>query len=81
MIEAAERAVRALGVTGDLRVRYHGTLARIELARTELDRWLAPAASRRLRDAVLAAGFGRVAIDLAGFRSGSLNVLSGVTAE
>jgi uncharacterized protein len=79
-IEAAERAVRALGVTGDLRVRYHGDLARIEIARDELDRWLGQDESRRLRDAVVATGFIRVAIDLAGFRSGSLNVLSGVTA-
>ena len=79
-IEAAERALRGLGVTGDLRVRYHGDLARVELARAEVERWLAPESSRRLRDAVLSAGFTRVAIDLAGFRSGSLNVLSGVTA-
>ena len=78
-IELAERAVRALGVTGDLRVRYHGDLARVELSRTELDRWLAPGARTRLRDAVASAGFARVAIDLAGFRSGSLNVLSGVS--
>ena len=78
-IEAAERAVRALGVIGDLRVRYHGELARVELSRDELDTWLAPLARARLRSAVLAAGFTRVAIDLAGFRSGSLNVLGGVT--
>ena len=79
-IEAAERALRELGIDGDLRVRYHGELARIELARAEIDRWLEPEARRRLRDAVRSAGFPRVAIDLAGFRSGSLNVLSGVTA-
>ena len=79
-IEAAERALRALGIDGDLRVRYHGELARIELARTEIDRWLEPQARRRVRDAVRSAGFTRVAIDLAGFRSGSLNVLSGVTS-
>ena len=34
----------------------------------------------RLAAAVRGAGFERVAIDLAGFRSGSLNVLTGVTA-
>ena len=79
-IELAERALRALGITGDLRVRYHGDLARVELARADVEAWLAPEPSRRLRDAVLSAGFTRVAIDLAGFRSGSLNVLSGVTA-
>jgi uncharacterized protein len=80
-VERAERAVRALGVGGDLRVRYHGDLARVELTSAELERWLAPESSRRLRDAVrAAAGFARVAIDLRGYRSGSLNVLGGVTA-
>jgi pyridinium-3,5-biscarboxylic acid mononucleotide sulfurtransferase len=80
-IEAAERALRALGVEGDLRVRHHGELARVELAATELSRWLAPEHHNALRAAVLSAGFTRVAIDLRGFRSGSLNVLSGVSAE
>ena len=80
-IERAEEALRALGVSGDLRVRHHGDLARIELAASELDRWLAPAARRALASAVReAAGFSRVALDLRGFRSGSLNVLHGVTS-
>jgi uncharacterized protein len=80
-VERAERAVRALGVRGEMRVRYHGDLARVELPVAELDQWLAPDAMRRLRDAVrAAAGFERVAVDLRGYRSGSLNVLAGVTA-
>jgi uncharacterized protein len=79
-VERAERAVRALGIRGDMRVRYHGDLARVELPAAELDRWLAPDAARRLRDAVREAGFARVAIDLRGYRCGSLNVLAGVTA-
>src|SRR5687768_11840686 len=79
-IEIAERALRAMGIAGDLRVRYHDELARVELARDELDRWLGTEGTRRIREAVISAGFARVAIDLAGFRSGSLNVLSGVTA-
>ena len=41
---------------------------------------LAPERQMLLRDAVKGAGFRRVAIDLRGFRSGSLNVLTGVTA-
>lgn len=77
-VEAAERALRALGVEGDLRVRHHGDVARVELGALEIGRWLGPA-SGRLRDAVLSAGYARVAVDLRGFRSGSLNVLSGVT--
>ena len=80
-IELAERALRELGVTGDLRVRYHDDLARVELSRGELPRWLDPRARARVRDAVRSAGFSRVAIDLAGFRSGSLNVLGGVVSE
>ena len=80
-VERAEEALRALGVSGDLRVRHHGDLARIELAASELDRWFAPAARRALASAVReAAGFARVALDLRGFRSGSLNVLHGVTS-
>jgi uncharacterized protein len=81
IVERAERALRALGVTGDLRVRYHGDLARVELGRDALGEWLATARQRELARAVRAAGFARVAIDLRGFRSGSLNVLGGVVAD
>jgi uncharacterized protein len=80
-IERAERAVRAIGVRGEMRVRHHGDLARVEVPADEIERWLAPDAARRLRDAVRdAAGFSRVALDLRGYRTGSLNVLAGVTA-
>ena len=77
-IELAEAALRRLGIEGDLRVRFHGDLARVELAPAELTGWLEPARMATLRDAVAEAGFARVAIDLRGFRSGSLNVLHGV---
>lgn len=78
-IELAERAVRELGVTGDMRVRYHDEVARVELPAAELAKWLGPDRAELLRAAVAAAGFPRVALDLRGFRSGSLNVLHGVT--
>ena len=79
-IDRAEQALRALGITGDLRVRHHDDLARIELETGQLNHWLEPDNSRLLVDAVRAAGFRRVALDLRGFRSGSLNVLEGVVA-
>ena len=79
-IERAEEALRALGIVGDLRVRYHDDLARVELGAEELEQWLEPEASERLAAAVRLAGFERVTIDLRGFRSGSLNVLTGVSA-
>jgi uncharacterized protein len=79
-IERAEAAARALGILGDLRVRYHEDLARVELSADELPRWMEPSRFESLRDALLATGFARVALDLRGFRSGSLNVLHGVVA-
>ncbi|HXY30792.1 MAG TPA: ATP-dependent sacrificial sulfur transferase LarE [Gemmatimonadaceae bacterium] len=79
-VERAERALRSLGVTGELRVRHHGDLARVELSPSVLDEWLDPARAPAVVDAVRSAGFERVAIDLRGYRSGSLNVLEGVVA-
>jgi uncharacterized protein len=79
-VERAERALRDLGITGDLRVRYHDDLARIELGEEALAHWLAPERASRVIAAVRRAGFERVSIDLRGFRSGSLNVLHGVGA-
>jgi uncharacterized protein len=82
-VERAEAALRELGVTGDLRVRDHGSLARVELTAAELARWLAAGRtdSARCTAAVRAAGFDQVALDLSGFRSGSLNVLAAVSGE
>lgn len=74
-VENAERALRALGVTGNLRVRFHGGTARLEMDRDQMDHWSAPAVRAAVRTAVLAAGFTRVELDLRGFRSGSLNEL------
>jgi pyridinium-3,5-biscarboxylic acid mononucleotide sulfurtransferase len=79
-VEAAERSLRRLGLTGNLRVRHHGDMARIEMDAEAIDRWLAPANARQVANAVRDAGFARVTIDLRGFRSGSLNVLEGVVA-
>ena len=79
-VEVAERALRDAGIAGDLRVRHHGDLARVEIDGAALDEWLDTNRASVLRAAVASAGFTRVTIDLAGFRSGSLNVLSGVAS-
>lgn len=79
-VEHAERALRDLGISGDLRVRHHGDLARVELSPEMLALWLTPIPMRLITAAIRAAGFSRVAIDLRGFRSGSLNILNEVTA-
>jgi pyridinium-3,5-biscarboxylic acid mononucleotide sulfurtransferase len=78
-VEAAEAALRAAGVVGDLRVRHHGELARVELAAEQLPAWLGADRRSIVAAAVLGAGYRRVAIDLAGFRSGSLNGQGGLT--
>ena len=79
-VEHAEHALRQLGISGDLRVRHHGELARVELSPDMLALWLSPVPMRMIIAAIRAAGFARVAIDLRGFRSGSLNILNEVTA-
>ena len=77
-VEAAEAGLRDLGITGNLRVRYHETLARVEIDRDALPRWQEADALAKLTAAVRAAGFEQVELDPRGFRSGSLNVLSGI---
>jgi uncharacterized protein len=71
-IDAAEDALRALGFR-QVRVRHHGALARVELAADELARALDPAAARAISRAVHEQGFRWVALDLDGYRTGSLN--------
>jgi pyridinium-3,5-biscarboxylic acid mononucleotide sulfurtransferase len=74
-VERAEAALRALGVAGNLRVRHHGELARVELDRQQLEQWDTEDCRPVLVSAVLSAGYSRVELDPRGFRSGSLNVL------
>ena len=71
-IEAAETALRVLGFRV-CRVRHHDELARIELGRDEMARALEPDVSAAIVDAVKAAGYRYVTIDLQGYRTGSLN--------
>ncbi len=69
-VDAFEDGLRALGFR-QLRVRFHDTIARVELAEDEL-----PRALPLRRESVALGkqlGFAYVALDLVGFRSGSLN--------
>jgi uncharacterized protein len=73
MIEAAEAGLRALGFT-ELRVRHHGDVARIELPIHEFARLLdEPGRRESVVGVALSAGYRFAALDLEGFRSGSLN--------
>ena len=72
-VEAAESALRTLGIEGDLRVRHHGDLARVELSAAELAIWSSDGRRPALEAAVRGAGYEQVELDPRGFRSGSLN--------
>ena len=69
-VETAENTLRAAGVR-EFRVRHHGDAARIEVAPRELS--IVLAASNAIAAALIRAGFGRVLLDVDGYRRGALN--------
>jgi uncharacterized protein len=73
-VENAEECMRQLGFR-EFRVRHHGELARVEIARNELSRAL----TMEMLDAITAGlkqvGYQYVTLDTTGFRSGSLNAI------
>jgi uncharacterized protein len=73
-VERAEEAVRQLGFR-ELRVRHHGDLARVEIARTELPRALSMEMLDAITLALKQAGYQYVTLDCSGFRSGSMNAI------
>jgi uncharacterized protein len=72
MVEQGEELLRSLGFR-ELRLRHHGEVARIEVGLDELPRFLDPELRSRLTSGLKSLGYGYVAVDLEGFRSGSLN--------
>ncbi len=73
-VEKGEESLRQLGFR-ELRVRHHGELARVEIARTELPRALTMEMLDAITAALKQAGFQYVTLDCTGFRSGSLNAI------
>jgi uncharacterized protein len=78
VIERGEDALRALGFR-QFRVRHHGEIVRLEIAREELPRALTAEMAREFTTVFKGLGFKFVTLDLEGFRSGSMNQL--LTAE
>jgi len=70
MVEQAEAALRGLGFH-ELRVRHHGTVARIEVPPHDMAHLLEVAS--QVVQALRAVGYAYVSLDLSGLRSGSLN--------
>jgi uncharacterized protein len=73
-VEQGEDALRALGFR-QFRVRHHGDIARIEIAREELARALDLEMAAQFTRIFKSLGFKFVTLDLEGFRSGSMNAL------
>lgn len=75
-IEDGEEAIRALGFR-QFRVRFHGELARIEIAKDELPKALTLEMAAQLSSIFKRLGFLYVTLDLEGYRQGSLNATLG----
>jgi pyridinium-3,5-biscarboxylic acid mononucleotide sulfurtransferase len=74
MVERGEDALRELGFR-QFRVRHHGDIARIEIARDEMARALTADMAAEFSRIFKKIGFKFVTLDLEGFRSGSMNAL------
>ena len=76
-VGSAESELRALGLR-TFRVRYHGEVARLEVAQEELARFADSGFRAQVNSALRARGFKFVALDLEPFRSGRLNEAAGI---
>src|SRR5215469_2262325 len=72
LIERSEAALRELGFR-QFRVRVHDNLARIEISQSEMPRAMSPEMAKAIAERLKSAGFAYVALDLQGYRQGSLN--------
>jgi uncharacterized protein len=73
-VERGEESLRELGFR-EMRVRHHGELARVEIARNELPRALTMEMMDAITAALKTAGFKFVTLDCQGFRSGAMNAV------
>ena len=72
MVDQGEEIMRSLGFS-QTRVRHHGDIARIEIAREEMPRALNIEVFNRLSGEFKKIGFRFVAVDVDGYRTGALN--------
>ena len=71
-VEAGEEHIKALGFR-QFRVRFHGEIVRIEIAREEMPKALTVEMAQRFTGIFKALGFRYVTLDLEGYRQGSMN--------
>lgn len=80
MVDQAEQLLLDLGFT-QMRVRIHGTLARIEVLPEDFPRLAEPALRREIAEKLKTYGFSYVTADLAGYRTGSMNEILGANGK
>ncbi len=68
----AEKLLRDMGI-GQVRVRDHGHIARIEVTRREINRLLSDSFREKLVEKIKQLGYTYVTLDLEGYRTGSMN--------
>lgn len=71
-VDRAEQFLRSLGFR-QVRLRHYGRLARIEVERPEITRLISPQVRDKIIDRLKKLGYNYVTVDLAGYRTGSLN--------
>lgn len=71
-IDTVEIGIRKLGF-GQVRVRHHGEIARIEVEQGDIARICRTAARKKIVALARRAGFQYVSLDLEGYRTGSMN--------
>jgi pyridinium-3,5-biscarboxylic acid mononucleotide sulfurtransferase len=71
-VETAEEYLRSIGFR-EFRVRVHGEIARVEIAPVEMEKIFDLETIERINSRLSQIGFRFVTVDLAGFRSGSMN--------
>ena len=72
MVDKAEQLLLDMGFT-QLRVRIHGTIARIEVGQDEILRLAEPEIRRQVSEALHGLGFSFVTLDIDGYQTGSMN--------
>jgi uncharacterized protein len=72
-VEAGEAFLHDLKISGRIRVRHHGDIARLEVAPEDIYKLMAADCRRRIGEHFQSLGFLFVTLDLEGYRTGSLN--------
>ncbi len=72
-VDDGEEFLRNLGFLGQVRVRHHNEIARLEIDARDLPQFLQPALRKKVVEHFKALGFTYIALDLEGYNMGSLN--------